>query len=120
MSSTLEWAMDIQLKRMNWPTQQSFFCKSILGIAKKSVCPLVNSLAVCLRGDCPLAVKRLSPEMWSALSRWRSCPSHCVSTPHSLAKIGGRGLSARGASIQACSKQDLRPLESIDYELPYF
>jgi hypothetical protein len=68
MSSTLAWAMDIQLKRMNWPTQQSFFCKTILDADKKRVCTLVDSFAVCLRRDYPFSVKCLSPEMWSALS----------------------------------------------------
>ena len=34
------------VKRMNWPTQQSFFCKTILDAAKKRVCTLVDSFAV--------------------------------------------------------------------------
>lgn len=54
--------MDIQLKGMNWPTQQSFFCKTILDAAGSRVCSLVHSFAVCLRRDCPLQNRRTSPE----------------------------------------------------------
>jgi hypothetical protein len=68
MSSTPAWAMDIQLKSMNWRTQQSFFCKPILDAAKKCVCPLVDSFAVCLRKDYPFSLWSLSPEMRSALA----------------------------------------------------
>src|SRR6202035_4250409 len=51
VSSTLAWARDIRLKRMNWPTQQSFFCKAILDAPKKRVCSHVDSFAVRLRSN---------------------------------------------------------------------
>jgi hypothetical protein len=68
------WARDIRLKRMNWPTQQSFFCKIILDAAKKRVCSHVNSFAVCLRSDYPFSLKSRSSENWSALSPWPAAP----------------------------------------------
>jgi hypothetical protein len=37
--------MDIHLKRMNWPTQQIFFRKTILDASKMRVCSLVDSFA---------------------------------------------------------------------------
>jgi hypothetical protein len=48
MPSTPAWAMNILLERMNWRTQQCFCCETILDAAKESVCPLVDSFAVCL------------------------------------------------------------------------
>lgn len=43
----------LKLKRMHWPTQQSFYSKTILDFMKTRVCSLVYTLAVCLHGDCP-------------------------------------------------------------------
>src|SRR3989454_3352833 len=37
-----------------------------------------------------------------------------------IKKQGEGGLPARSASMRPCSKQDLRPLESIAYKLPHF
>jgi hypothetical protein len=77
-------AMNIQRKRINGPALQSFFCKTILDAAKKRVCSLADSFAVCLGRDYPFSPKRLSPEMWSALSSWRLCPAAGAleSNPH--------------------------------------
>jgi len=68
MSSTPAWAMGIPLKKKNWQTQQSFFCKTILDAAKKRVCPLVDSFAVCLRRDYPFSLKSLRRrDFWSSV-----------------------------------------------------
>jgi len=62
MSSTLVWAMGIQLKGMNRPTERSFICKAILDATKTRVCSLVDSCAVCLRRNCPLSNRRTNRE----------------------------------------------------------
>ena len=46
---------------MNWPTQQSFFCKAILDAPKKRVCSHVDSFAVRLRSNYPFPLL----ESWS-------------------------------------------------------
>jgi hypothetical protein len=54
-----EEAVSCSLKRLNGPTQQSFSCKTILDAAKKHVCTLVDSFAVCLCGNYPFSVNGL-------------------------------------------------------------
>jgi hypothetical protein len=54
MSSALVRATEIKLKKMDWPTLQSFFYKTILDSAMTHVCSLVDSFAVCLCRDFPL------------------------------------------------------------------
>jgi hypothetical protein len=39
-----------KLKGMNWPTLQSFYCKTILGVGDEHVCSLVYKFAGCGRG----------------------------------------------------------------------
>jgi hypothetical protein len=46
------WAMDIQLKRMNWP-HSSPFSAAIIAAGRKRVCALIDSFAVCLRTKFP-------------------------------------------------------------------
>lgn len=48
MSSALVRAVEIKLKGMDWPTLQSFSCKTILDSVKTHVCPLVYTLVVYL------------------------------------------------------------------------
>jgi hypothetical protein len=49
MSSALVWAVENELEKMDWPTRQSFYYKTILDSATTRVCPLVYSFPVCLK-----------------------------------------------------------------------
>jgi hypothetical protein len=44
--------MDIHLKRMNWP-HSSPFSATIIAAARKRVCALIDSFAVCLHRNYP-------------------------------------------------------------------
>ena len=50
ISSALLGVEVFKLKGMNWPTLQSLYCKTILGVAKQHVCSLVYKFKVCGRG----------------------------------------------------------------------
>jgi len=62
MSSALLGVEVFKLKGMNWPTLQSFYCKTILGVTEGHVCSLVYKFAGCGRGRAGLAV-RIVPDV---------------------------------------------------------
>jgi hypothetical protein len=51
MSSALVRAAEIKLKKVDWPTQQSFYCEAILVFVKRHVCAVVHSFAVYSRSE---------------------------------------------------------------------
>jgi hypothetical protein len=53
MSSALVPVVEIKLKGMDWPTQQSFHGKTILTFVKTRVCSVVYSLALYLGSELP-------------------------------------------------------------------
>jgi hypothetical protein len=55
MSSVTVRVVDIKLKRMDWPTQQSFYGKTILGFVNTRVCSVVYSFEVCSRSELPVS-----------------------------------------------------------------
>jgi hypothetical protein len=55
MSSALVQAVEIKLKKRDWPTHQSFYCKAILDCGKPRVCSVVYSFEVCSSSELPLS-----------------------------------------------------------------
>jgi hypothetical protein len=50
------WAAEIKLKGMDCPTQQSFYCKTILDFVERRVCSVVYSFEVCSRSELPASL----------------------------------------------------------------
>jgi hypothetical protein len=51
MSAALVRVVEIKLKRMDWPTLQSFFCKTILDSLKTHFCSLLYKFTLYFRRE---------------------------------------------------------------------